>query len=128
MSAELVAFVRARLAEDEELARGAEGGKGPHGYFAVTGWCYFDAEWGDILPADLVNGSDAWKPARVLRSVAARRAILERYEELKEQAGLLSSEKEDEAIEQLEWVICQHAAEHAEHPDYRDEWSPGAPV
>ncbi|MCW2905141.1 MAG: hypothetical protein JWO67_7406 [Streptosporangiaceae bacterium] len=148
MSEDLVAFLRARLDEDEAIAKDAAMRRGPM-------WCVEEqppVQWGDDPRDEFVlaggkpiveSGSEyggflvvehiaRHDPARVLAAVEAKRGIMEqvfRYE----------------AKIDGEWACCHSADEiragycaetpvneigilrllalpYAEHPDYRPEW------
>jgi hypothetical protein len=106
---DLVAFITARLDEDERCARGAERNS-------------VGAEWTAV---DLQSGYDArmdehiarHDPARVLREVAAKRRIL---------AAAAEYSPELEHGDNGEWafdlVVRELAAAWSDHPDYRAEW------
>lgn len=73
-------------------------------------------------------------PARVLRDVAAKRRILEMWEDPADVAhlpdGVVDGRDPDERDEQIatasviDVIVRDLAAVYAEHPDYRQEWSP----
>jgi hypothetical protein len=129
---DLVAFLRARLDEDEAVARAAVG----RGVWDVcTGeWVTADVASRELVFAIVADGartqaadlSMAWDaderrahivrhdPARVLAEAAAKRAILDAldlYEYEPEAAGLRLAAR------------CL-AAVYAGHPDYREDWKP----
>ena len=123
MNDDLVAFLRARLDEDEAAARA----------------------W---LPLVRLTGSSSWHqeldesnlgpysiaharlhdPARVLREVEAGRAILAKYELgrrtydpdrddwFSPAAAMFGSD--------MEWLIKTRVAIYSDHADYRQEWKP----
>ena len=73
--------------------------------------------------------------ARVLREVAAKRAILAAYEEAAEHPYDLPQgihegrddwerERDDSVLGELEDVARHIAAVYSDHPDYRQEWAP----
>ena len=118
---DLVEFLLARIAEDEEAARAAVdqgtprwavGGGGeyvhpdppPGNSYVATG------PWGGGLgpAADHIARHD---PARVLAECEAKRRIVE----------WMSAWQQDVAVEGLRLV----ALPYADHPDYRDEWRVG---
>jgi hypothetical protein len=104
---DLAAFLAARLDEDEAAAREMHEARVCSG--CSDGWeAGFDPE-----------RCDCGYPARVLREVAAKRAILENYVTFsaysQESPGIKA------AITVLENVIRHLAAVYSDHPDYR-EW------
>ena len=144
---DLVAFLRARLDEDEAAARAAASVAGP-------GW-HSEVAWGEDIPQMVVRGDgDAWlaatgtaddeelgpfiarhDPARVLREVAAKRAILGDYEEAAERPydlpeGIHDGRDDDEReidqcqIDVLESILRHLAAVYRDHPDYDPAWGP----
>lgn len=135
MSAELVAFMRARLAEDEQAAESAPGGP-----WHVDSFPYVvpqpDLVWAaDEIVAEVRDGAAhiaRWDPARVLRHVAAVRAVLDGYEVAERHvAETRRTAPEYRWVQQAEgprdallFVLRHLSAEHAEHPDYRQEWAP----
>ena len=113
---ELIAFLKARLDEDEQLALNAGSGE----------W-YEELQESAFGNASLAHAGHH-APARVLREVAAKRAILARYErgisgDLPEwQAG---RELIEAGLAILLGVIRDLAAVYSDHPDCREEWSTG---
>jgi len=112
---ELTAFLRARLDEDEAAAKAAR-----PAYFTCECLAVFSAA-GDI--AHVLRHD----PARVLRDVEAKRAILKRYEhavsgELPEWTA--GRELISAAIAILFVAIRELTAVYSDHPDYRQEWKP----
>jgi len=67
-------------------------------------------------------------PARVLREVEAKRAVLAQYESAREQVRHPVSAENRAAARvaqgELEDVLRLLAAVYADHPDYREEWRP----
>jgi len=122
---DLAAFLAARLDEDETIARAA-------------GSCDWYDDIDDSVPlADERNHAWRFAPARVLREVAAKRAILaahraHRYEGpypstptctvcITERKGYQEEWDDDE------WpcATLRHlAAVYSDHPGYRQEWRP----
>jgi hypothetical protein len=166
MASDLVAFLAARLDEDEAAAREAtagpweweqeikdpaewgddglhlvskavtwmdSGGGGPHPTVVLSGWGH-DA-WG----LNVEDGDKAHiarhDPARVLRDVAAKRAILAEYKESLQfpydlPEGIADGRDDDERerdaylIDLLDGVVRHLAAVYSGHPGYREEWKP----
>lgn len=112
MTADLVDFLRARLADDERTAQACEKEVGTHRagemYDDGSGTADYDAfpsyPWGQ-MDAELAYMAGPGHPARVLREVAAKRAILD----MVNSPGRMT----------LRWL----AAVYADHPEYRDEWA-----
>ena len=132
MTADLVEFLRARLDEDEQTARGT--GKPPAWHQGPGD----DPEWSDeemvlMWPPEFHTPYEQdkhWRglsvdgpglaahiarhdPARVLAEVDAKRRLLAMHEE---------------AIRVEQFVLTEalraFAAAYADHPDYREEWKP----
>lgn len=139
MSADLIAFMRARLDETEASALAASQ---PHAW-EVDG----DGETADVNTRTRqpsipdydtvcrgVATADALHivrhdPARVLREVAAKRAIVDRYALATTQAGngrLTLEERVTWAAAARALFMCVQdlAAVHAGRPEYRQEWAP----
>jgi uncharacterized protein DUF6221 len=123
MMDDLIAFIKARLDEDEAAAKPFEGTTwqaepSPIGVILVDG---------EPLIEGHVTGLTAHiarhDPDRVLREVAAKRAILAEHLRVGGSCRMC-----------IEWPTqpwpCRTvrilAAVHSDHPDYRAEWKPGA--
>ena len=95
---DLVAFLRARLDEDER--------------------------WAQDSASPLYSDGEPGTPghsARALREVAAKRAILG----LHARAVICQGDWHEDGQEQLaEDVLRQLATVYSDHPDYRPEWAP----
>lgn len=140
---DLVVFLRARLAEDEQVARGVSTGPNvPEKWTAakyregVRPW-RIDGQCSLVVEA--VCGPDAahiarHDPARVLAEVEAKRRVIDRYE-----AGvalLKAWTAADELLSALtvqnaentglEWALRLLALPFRNHPDYKPEWAPFA--
>lgn len=134
MTDDLVAFLRARLAEDEAVARAATDGpwvpwegrelnglgdlihpvRTP-GQMAGSRATVVTASW---LDAEHIARHD---PARVMREVEAKRQILTAHGgDLDEQSMFCGHCEHDTPCPTLRAV----AAVYADHPDYRQEWTP----
>ena len=107
---DLAAFLRARLDEDEAAARAAADGpwtsSGP----------YVDAPGAGII-MQARHTEDAahaarHDPARVLREVEAKRAILAQWQAQPPDSPVLTN------------ALYQLAAVYSDHPGYRPEWKP----
>ena len=108
---DLTAFLNARLDEDEAAAKAAAD-ETAAGWFTGTV---------PLASAAFIARHD---PARVLREVEAKRAILARYAEPLEGRGLgeqlqLSQEKQG-----LYFAVLALAAVWSDHPDYWPGWKP----
>lgn len=124
---ELAAFISARLDETEArerrmlemLAKAA-----PDACIAV---CFDDGTSSNAVdwnPWDVVADYD---PARALREVAAKRAIVAMYQH-EQVAPLHKPEPEvqdliEQRVDVLEDVLIQLAAAWADHPDYQTAWA-----
>jgi hypothetical protein len=123
---DLAEFLAARLNEDEAAAKAAGGDpwhgdthsglyhedvRSQPGPFATGAYEVFTGgEEAHILRHD---------PARVLREVAAKRAILGAYESQR------AAQFNDPAVvDELRDVVQTLASVHSDHPDYRPEWKP----
>jgi hypothetical protein len=108
VSDDLVAFLRARLDEDERRARAA-----------LPRWDDDAMEWQDL--GDEVYAHARWHdPARVLREVQADRAILAEYTAVRTLQGLTGVEKDG----YRDWVLRICVAVYSDHEGYREEWKP----
>lgn len=129
MTADLVAFLRARLDEDERVATSAPGPRWylrenrdhmPVSYYlvaddatiSVDGWIDPAARW-HMLSHD---------PARVLREVEAKRRIVEVcWADLLDRGGGAT----EGLVDRPTWdVLTALAAVYDQHPDYSEEWRP----
>lgn len=97
---DLIAFLTARLDEDEAAAPGVHDGP------ACT-----------MIALGDPDGCDCGYPARVLRDVAAGRALLSMYQDAVAEAG-------SEAVEWMLAVIETKARVYDGHPDYDPAWAP----
>ena len=115
-------FLTARLDEDESIARMADSASShpgeAHGEPAVA-----------ASPLPQQRHIDRWSPTQVLVDIAAKRTIVETYEELgRVLAKALDSGSADEVavtrnlFAGLQVAVLAHAMVFADHPDYRAEW------
>ena len=97
---DLAAFLTARLDEDEARARAA-----------LEEWHDEGTrhEWEDLPDASFAHAR-SFDPARVLREVEAKRAILDYENYRKSLPGCL--------------LLRHFAAVYSDHPGYRPEWKP----
>lgn len=129
MTDDLVAFLAARLDEDEEAARQVEGtwrqidqtgvivaSDGRHAEECAS------AHWAGV--AEHIARHD---PARVLRDVAARRAIVTSWRASNaEMQTPLPDDRNIGVADGLDEAVCYLAAVYADHPDYQEEWAPSS--
>lgn len=134
---ELIAFIEARLAEDESMAKAASAGP----------WRVDDETYAEVIYAaddSSVVAGGRWggeasvfetnedarhivrhDPARVLREVEAKRRLVHRYDEI---ARLVlpyyPSDRDQGYAEALAEAVRGMAAAWSDHPDYRAEWQP----
>lgn len=139
----LVAFLRARLDEVEQAARGAGGKawKWEHGYgdMCNDSTCPYGELATDDTVLMQVHGYDIrspWQggphiehhhPARVLRQVEAQRGIITAHGWFRDHAHVLDGPVvgicqcgEDQPCPTLRYL----ALPYDDHPDYRPEWRP----
>lgn len=158
MSEDLVAFLRARLDEDERISTQAQPGDwiagrttepdwGPVGAGTVGEQVFAEGEWwpktqvvegthvavngpggGMIARMDRTRYRTAnvghvlnWKPARVLAEVAAKRAILQTYDEAREFYDRHQRAPAGE-LHGLHQAIEFLAQPYADHPDFDPAW------
>ncbi|MFJ9214213.1 DUF6221 family protein [Streptomyces sp. NPDC102264] len=136
MNVDLVAFVRARLDEDEQTARAATAGP-----WTTMGQRVLDSSPpSDRLGIGMAVGHAAASadynetavhiarqdPAATLRRIARDRAILNAYEEVADMDT--DDAKHEYAYGRavgLGYAVRQMAAEHDGHPDYKPSWNSG---
>lgn len=132
---DLIAFMKARLDEDEAIATaaaqfGTDGFSGRPQWINQYGMVVdaTDSDWAIVdLGGTAVSGEPVYAhiarhdPARTLREVAADRALLAEYDEL---ANGLSAYMYMAGA--LEGIIRYRVTVWSDHPDYRDEWRPSA--
>lgn len=99
MSDDLIAFLRARLDEDEERARAVES---------------HDRRW-DYLPPKADSYVRRFNPDRVLAEVDAKRQIIDLWD-----PNVLAGSYFDALAQVLRLLALPDAG----HPEYRDEWRP----
>jgi hypothetical protein len=140
--AALLAFFAARLDEDEAISRTAAMSAKVHmdGY-ADGDWSWLDS-YGQPQLADLplIDHQMRFDPARVLRDVAADRALLGALEEARKFSDHMFASSSPEGVahgevpgqrmraatqvQTLERVVAIRAARFSDNPDYRPEWAP----
>lgn len=102
MSDELVAFLRARLDENEWAARAAKDAAAKRTHYR----------------ASMMASTD-----RELRDVEAKRAVVSAYAEVAAN-DVNEVEYAHGWANALGFTVRQLAATYADHPNYRDEWRP----
>lgn len=126
---DLIAFLAARLDEDEQWAREATDGPWVDEFSGETGHC--------VIPSDAMSTREyvartqllaalpdarhiaRHDPARVLREVEAKRRILAEC-----RPGHLGGPALELAGALGGLVLCFLALPYADHEDYREEWKP----
>jgi hypothetical protein len=161
---DLTAFISARLDEDEAIAKAWQSppwredathwkpvgqrepryDNGRSETLSVIDVSGRDLDWSEAIQVrwdsngERVRHISRHDPARVLREVAAKRAIVAAYEEAAEHpydlpAGVHDGRDQDEQMRDeavlgaMEDVARHLAAVWSDHPDYRAEWSPEPP-
>ena len=128
MTGDLIAFLNARLDEDEAAAKGAAGDVWE--YRDTWVWC------GPFEVADIFGGADMEEigghiarhdPARVLREVTAKRVIVTRYAAVRrafdDREGGLWPDVTRREKSHAYATLCDLAGIWSDHPDYQDEWA-----
>ncbi len=101
---DLIAFLAARLGEDEALAKRGE-------EVFATGWPDYQTFDSPELD-DACKYLDRFGPARVLREVEAKRAVITQWEHSPAGSPVLTN------------ALYRLAAAWSDHPGYRPEWKP----
>lgn len=90
-------------------------------------------DWATEGSADAVKAAGAahvreqHDPERVLADIAAKRRIVKRYASAVDEAAGWPTNPETEAILMaLQWPLMDLASIYSDHPDYQQEWAPGA--
>lgn len=135
--ADLVAFLEARLNEDEAAARKAAFGSGE---WDTSGPGYPEApevRVVDNVRSDLFETSNVfiaehiarWDPARVLAEIAAKRRIMEEFDNARENfrndpapGAWESTHRADERLRTLDLVVRLLAAPYADQEDFDESW------
>lgn len=128
---DLVTFLRARLDEDEQVARGSGQPSLSWQNFDMDGELRDDANAGTVaaVPQEETRAHIArHDPARVLREVEAKRGVVRQYEGVREQARhpVSADNRMRARVAQGELgdVLRLLALPYADHPDHRSEWRP----
>ncbi|MFB7832023.1 DUF6221 family protein [Streptomyces sp. NPDC056056] len=140
---DLIAFLRARLADDEQTAKAAtwDGDMSARWQAGSSSYdkrrqsprwyvldAYEDGVVGDVDP----QGNDdegvarhiaRHDPARVLAEVDAKRQIIEQHERYAAERRRMMGGWDSQGPEDSP-ILTALASVYADHPDYRDEWRP----
>ncbi len=123
---DLVAFLAARLDEDEQAAQSAvdelANWGGPWLAIAddIAKRAHFDAD-------EIGEHIARWDPARVLAEVEAKRRIIDEHEPLQNGCCDTCCEDGPYGDSNQAWpcrTVRLLALPYADHPDYREEWRP----
>lgn len=130
-------FLAARLAEDEQIARTAtRGGWGmavdepSERTWLIISYdeeleeaaliCEGDREGGGVYHTEDAAHIVSHDPARVLREIEAKRAILAEYTDY---VAMWEEEREaPDGVGALQAVIAHMSAVYSDHPDFKEEW------
>jgi hypothetical protein len=120
---DLVAFLRARLDEDEHKARAATQGS----------WMEKNGNVSDLVADRVYKAVDRehiirWQPSRVLAEVAVKRRIIAQYEYAVEHPDEISPDGFLVSVpisrKALRDVVKLLARPYRNHPEYREDWRP----
>lgn len=122
MTDDKIPFLRARLDEDERIARACPGG----GVWDANGFAFYGRELSPEVRAHAVEHD----PARVLREVPVKRARLAFYEDAlqrwtdlpREERATITGEALRTKVTTLEIVIQGDMQSYASHPGFKDHW------
>jgi hypothetical protein len=124
---DLVEFLRARLAKDEQVARACSGAPWTA---SSAGTVHLDADDAPGFVASVENEAYAehiarHDPSRALHEVAAARQIVDDCEKQAWIIGQGRATPEQKAAQAVrEQTVRLLALPYAHHPDYREEWRP----
>jgi hypothetical protein len=115
---DLVAFLRARLDEDEATARAVP---------ADVTWDVYVMSFEDRAydypgKGESLDHAARWSPARVLAEVAARRRIIAAFEAREEQGLMPGGEVVGYHATGLLLALRALAETYVDHPDFNPEW------
>jgi hypothetical protein len=135
----LVEFLRARLDEDEAVARAASDGPWIRGaerdhladnvvYGQSASWAVHitqvcNVDYGHNRDADSTHIA-RHDPQRVLADVAAKRAIVDAYEHKAESMARYPNPGNASGLFSLTVAVQHLAAVYTDHPAYRQRWAP----
>ncbi|MFD5572257.1 DUF6221 family protein [Streptomyces cadmiisoli] len=129
---ELVRWLGKQLDEDERIARAAcEGGEGrwqalgnEHGGYVAGDHEGYHVAYDEGYPTlEQATHIAEWDPARVLREIEARRAIVDDLTEEIRWAARMSHDYQDGA-NACERTLKRLALPYADRSGYREEWRP----
>ena len=137
MTGDLIAFLNARLDEDERIAKAATPGPWHIPEHDPIAYCVDSPDgsgrickFGDRACSDDVHNSlhvVRHDPARVLREVTAKRVIVTRYAAVRrafdDREGGLWPDVSRREKSHAYATLCDLAGIWSDHPDYRDEWA-----
>jgi len=130
---DMIAFLRARLDEDEAAARAVAGHELFDGTGIVVMHTHASGTRSVTLPSHVARFAARWDPARVLAEVAAKRAIIELHapipeDDLRLRAGSCTSCGDQGCCGHDEEYPCATlkaiAQPYADHPDFDPAWRP----
>lgn len=119
---DLKTFLLARIAEDEKLAEAAVISR--YGERHKERWDYTSYVMSmdrDSTAAQDEFITEFWPP-RVLAECAAKRAIVERWEDWPADAGWRGDAADAGHLQAVDHAARAIAAVYADHPDYQPEW------
>lgn len=119
----LVAFLRARLAEDEQAAQAAK----PGPWHTDGGSVYASHPTDQIV--DYARDDSAahiarHHPARVLREIEWNRRMVHAFDGLATNPARLHDAALHMQYEIFRRIVCGIALSYVDHSDYREEWRP----
>ncbi|MBO2465834.1 DUF6221 family protein [Actinomadura violacea] len=122
---DLVEFLRARLAKDEQVARACSGASWAAG---ASGAVHLDADGEPALVASAETEAYAehiarHDPSRALREAAARRQLVDDFEKhawIIAQGRAAPEQQAAQAVREQTLRLLALAYDH--HPDYSEEW------
>jgi len=128
MTDDLVAFLRARLKDDQDVAESTRQASLSWRNFDMDGELRDDVNAGTvcIVPADEDRAHIArWDPQRVIAEVAAKRRIIDAWQAVYDdiQEPYTGDQRMGEGFGLDHAVQCLATA-YADHPDFREEWKP----
>jgi hypothetical protein len=130
---DLVAFLRARLDEDEQVAEALRGVRF-HAYEegGDDGWAIESDPDGDpgaiVGERALAEHIARWDPARVLAEVTAKRRIISLFSHASPHSVMSGQAEREDFRNGWQFAMWDAlpllAVPYASHPDYRAEWAP----
>jgi hypothetical protein len=147
VSTDLIAFLNARLDEDEAAAKAVRQPRNWHQGDESDPWASWDRDMIYMWPPEFhtpIESDKHWRglqadddhlaahiarhdPARVLREVTAKRAIVTRYAAVRrafgDREGGLWPDVTRREKSHAYATLCDLAGIWSDHPDYQDEWA-----